>query len=231
MVDDGVHRQVVVGAEAEFGPWTWGTKARDDFERLTADLASGAFGDPGDVLVLWEISRLSRETGKGVALVDLCEARGYLIHITSYERTYDPRRYNDRHELITGIADAEREARRLSDRTLRGVNSQLSKGAPHGKIPFGYRRTYELIDGRPRPVSQEPDPVEAPLVQELFRRVLGGPDKAPESIRSVAMGWKRRGVVNRQGGVTFSPQNLRHMLMRKAYIGIRVHGGTERPGN
>ncbi|MER5436003.1 recombinase family protein [Streptomyces sp. NPDC002588] len=112
-----------LAAELEHGPWTWGepykdtgsaskyaTKARDDFERLLADLTSGAFGEPGDVLVLWVISRLARETGRGVALIDACEARGYLVHVTSEGesgRTYDARNYADRYSLVTGIAEAE----------------------------------------------------------------------------------------------------------------------------
>ncbi|MEU3981778.1 recombinase family protein [Streptomyces sp. NPDC026672] len=237
------HRDNVT-AEQEHGPWTWGEayadtgsaskfarKTRDDFDRLMADLESKDFGAPGTVLVLWEISRLARETGKGVSLVDAVESGGYLIHVTSLDRTFNPRNYGDRHALISGINDAEKEARLLSVRTLRGVNSALGEGRPHGKTPFGYARDYELIDGRPRPVRQYPDPSEAPLVRELFRRVLGSTEKAPESIRSVALDWERRGIVSRQSKATFSPQNLRQMLMRKAYIGIRVHAGTERPGN
>ncbi|MEV6049733.1 recombinase family protein [Streptomyces sp. NPDC052107] len=231
-------------AGQEHGPWTWGEpyadtgsaskfarKTRDDFDRLMADLESKEFGEPGTVLVLWEISRLARETLMGVSLVNACENGGYRIHVTSLGHTYDPQNYGDRHSLISGINDAEKEARLLSVRTLRGVNSALDEGRPHGKTPFGYARDYELIDGRPRPVCQYPHPEDAPLVQELFRRVLGGPGKAPEPIRSVAMDWERRGVVSRQSGATFSPQNLRNMLMRKAYVGIRVHGGSERPGN
>ncbi|MEU6652799.1 recombinase family protein [Streptomyces sp. NPDC046900] len=82
------HRDNLV-AEQDVGPWEWGeaytdigsaskfaTKAREDFERLTADLADGTFGASGDILVLWEISCLARETGKDVKLIDLCEAGG-----------------------------------------------------------------------------------------------------------------------------------------------------------
>ncbi|MGW5475432.1 recombinase family protein [Streptomyces sp. NPDC004008] len=233
-----------VNAEKEHGPWEWGEayadtgsaskfarKTRDDFDRLMSDLESKEFGEPGTVLVLWEISRLARETGKGVALVDAAELAGYLIHVTSLDRTFNPQNYGDRHSLISGINDAEKEARLLSVRTLRGVNSALDEGKPHGKTPFGYARDYELIDGRPRPVRQYPHPEEAPLVQELFRRVLGSPGKAPESMRSIALDWERRGIVGREKGVPFTSSNLRQMLTRKTYIGIRTHGGSERPGN
>ncbi|MEV7362760.1 recombinase family protein [Streptomyces sp. NPDC091299] len=233
-----------VNAEQEHGPWQWGEayadtgsaskfarKTRDDFDRLMADLESKDFGEPGTVLVLWEISRLARETGKGVALVDAAETGGYLIHVTSLDRTFNPQNYGDRHSLISGINDAEKEARLLSVRTLRGVNSALAEGRPHGKRPFGYAREYGIVDGRRRAIAQYPDPEEAPLVQELFRRVLGSPEKAPESVRSVAMDWERRGIVTRQNGALFEPSNLRQMLTRKVYIGIRTHSGSERPGN
>ncbi|MEV0483768.1 recombinase family protein [Streptomyces sp. NPDC050508] len=233
-----------LAAEADHGPWTWGepykdtgsaskfaTKVRDDFEKLLADLTSGAFGEPGDVLVLWEVSRLARETGRGVALVDACETGGYLIHITSHERTYNPANYQDRHSLISGINDAEKEARLLSARTLRGVNSAVGDGRPHGKIPFGYCRTYELSDGRPRPVSQEPHPAEGPLVVELFERVAGWNGRKRESIRAVAVDWEKRGIRSREKGVVLTRQNLAQTLKRKAYVGIRVHGDSETPGN
>ncbi|MCQ4193853.1 recombinase family protein [Streptomyces parvulus] len=232
-----------LAAEGDHGPWSWGeayrdtgsaskyaTKTRDDFERLLSDLGTGAFGPAGDVLVLWEVSRLARETGRGVALVDAAEAGGYLIHVTSLDRTFNPRNYGDRHSLISGINDAEKEARLLSARTLRGVTSAAGDGRPHGKIPFGFRRTYELIDGRPRPVSQEADPAEGPLVVELFERVAGWEDRPRESVRAVALDWEKRGIRSRDG-VVFSRQNLVQVLKRKAYVGIRVHKGEERPGN
>ncbi|MGW0574807.1 recombinase family protein [Streptomyces sp. NPDC002920] len=254
-------------AEHEFGPWTWGEpykdtgsaskyarKVRDDFEKLIADLRSGDFGKPGDVLVLWEISRLARETGRGVEIIDLCEAGDYRIHITSHERTYNPRNYNDRHELITGIAEAEKEARRLSVRTLRGLNSAARDGRPQGQVPFGYARGYEVIDRRPRPSTQYPEKDEGPLVAELFVRVAGVEDNQlgddsvpllytntpkedggflPEPMYAISKEWGERGIVSRDRvldgelipGVPFSPQNLRSMLLRPAYAGLRKHNG------
>lgn len=234
-----------VASEQDHGPWTWGeayadtgsasrykTRERDGFERLTADLTSGAFGEPGTVLVLWEISRLARETGRGVALIDACEAGGILIHVTSHERPpYDPRNYSDRHSLIGGINDAEKEAGLLSKRTKRGTDSALAEGKFHGKRPFGYARDYEIVDGRSRPVRQYPDPVEGPLVIELFERVAGWGERKRESIRAVSVDWATRGIVGRQSGRPLSPQSLRSMLVQRLYIGERMHQGTARPGN
>ncbi|MFD8261668.1 recombinase family protein [Streptomyces griseoluteus] len=235
-----------LNAADEHGPWTWGepykdtgsaskyaTRVRDDFERLLADLTSGAFGEPGDILVLWEVSRLARETGRGVALIDACEAGGYRVHITSHERTYDPTNYQDRHSLITGIADAEKEARLLSARTRRGINSAAREGRPHGRVPFGYDREYRIIDGKPRAVRQFPHPTEGPLIRELFERVAGGRDGTPEPIYAIAKDWKARGIrlPEQEDGEAraYSPQHLRAILVRPVYAGLRRFNGQLLP--
>ncbi|WP_167459169.1 MULTISPECIES: recombinase family protein [Streptomyces] len=237
-------------AEQEHGPWSWGepyrdtgsaskyaTRARDDFERLMADLRSGAFGDPGDVLVLWEISRLARETGKGVALIDAVETGGYLIHVTSVERTFNPANYDDRHSLIGGINDAEKESRLLSKRTRSGINSAARDGRPHGRVPLGYSRDYESIDGRPRCVKQYPDSVWGPRIEGLFTRVAGDGGKLPEPIYSIAKDWERRGwwipEKTENGEVIpsrpFTAQHLRALLVRPVYAGVRIFNGQELP--
>lgn len=236
-----------LAAEQDHGPWTWGeayrdtgsaskfaTRTRDDFERLLADLTSGEFGHPGDVLVLWEISRLARETGRGVALIDAAEAGGFLIHITSHERTYNPANYQDRHSLITGIADAEKEARLLSTRTRRGINSAAREGRPHGRVPFGYARDYEVIDGRPRAVRQYPHPTDGPLVRELFERVAGDADTLPEAIYAIAKDWEARGIRVPEPGEDgqakpYTPQHLRAILVRPVYAGLRRFKGQYLP--
>jgi site-specific DNA recombinase len=219
----------------------YATRARGDFDKLMADLTSRAFGEPGDVLVLWEISRLARETGKGVAIIDLCEAGGYLIHLTSQGgdlgRTYDPRNWSDRAELISGINDAEKEARKLSARTLRGVNSAAREGRPHGRIPFGYARDYEVIDGRPGCVRQYPDPVSGPLIEELFKRAAGSDGTLPEPVYAIAQDWEVRGIRTpdrtvdgeRVPGRPFHDGNLREMLTKPVYAGLREHNGVLAP--
>ncbi|MEV6946415.1 recombinase family protein [Streptomyces sp. NPDC051172] len=227
-------------AEQEFGPWAWGEayvdtgsastyaiRNREAFDRLTADLATREFGGRGTVLVLWEISRLSREMGVGTKIVDLCEAGEYLIHITSEERTYNPVNYNDRHTLLAGINDAEREARRLSKRTKRGVDSNVNAkndegedaARPHGVLPYGYRRRYDLVDGKSRSVEQYPDSEEAEIIREAYRRVLAG-----DSIRSVALDFQTRGITGRRGRPV-SAATLRVMLTKDAYRGYRSHKG------
>ena len=238
-----------LNAADEHGPWTWGapyldtgsaskyaTKSRDGFDELMADLESGAFGGPGDILVLWEVSRLSREMEAGNRIIKLCERRGYRIHVTSEGHTFDPRNYGDYDTLNRGILDAEKEARRLSARTTSGIHAAAREGRPHGRIPFGYARDYEAADGRPRAVRQYPHPTEGPLVRELFERVAGDPGRGvlPEPIYTIAQDWKARGIVlpdKGEDGETrpYTPQHLRAILVRPVYAGLRKYKGAVLP--
>ncbi|QDN87828.1 hypothetical protein FNV68_22400 [Streptomyces sp. S1D4-23] len=135
--------------------------------------------------------------------------------------------------MISGINEAEKEARRLSARTLRGVNSAARESRPHGRIPFGYARDYEVIDGRPRCVHQYPDPVNGPLIKELFERAAGGEETLPEPVFAIALDWKARGIRTPDRMVDgeavpskpFHDGNLREMLTRPAYAGLRKHNG------
>ncbi|MER5397570.1 recombinase family protein [Streptomyces sp. NPDC002599] len=238
-----------LNAADEHGPWTWGapyldtgsaskyaTKSRDGFDGLMADLESGAFGEPGDILVLWEISRLSREMEAGNRIIKLCERRSYLIHVTSEGHTFDPRNYGDYDALNRGILDAEKEARRLSARTTSGIHAAAREGRPHGRIPFGYARDYEASDGKPRAVRQYPHPTEGPLVRELFERVAGDPEQGvlPEPIYAIAQDWAERGIVLPEKGEDgepkpYTPQHLRAILVRPVYAGLRKYNGTVLP--
>ncbi len=62
---------------------------------------------------------------------------------------------------------ANREARVISDRTSAGMAYKAGQGLWLGRPPIGYRRT--LTRG-----VLEPDPVTAPIIQELFARYAAG---------------------------------------------------------
>jgi DNA invertase Pin-like site-specific DNA recombinase len=64
----------------------YATKERADFARLIADLENDTFTE--DLLVLWESSRGSRQTGEWVTLIDLCERQGKRFFVTTHGRIY-----------------------------------------------------------------------------------------------------------------------------------------------
>jgi DNA invertase Pin-like site-specific DNA recombinase len=191
----------------------YATKARDDFDRLMADLRTGQFG--ADVLWLWESSRGSRKVGEWVELIEECERNGVLIRVTTHSRFYDPRNPRDRRSLLEDAVDSEYESSKVSVRAKRTAAASAAEGRPHGHTPYGYRRVYHAE--KRTFVGQYPHPDEAPIVVELFERLAAG-----HSLRSIATDFAERGIEKRSGG-PFSPAHLRTLAENPAYAGLRVH--------
>jgi DNA invertase Pin-like site-specific DNA recombinase len=196
------------------------TKVRGDFDALLADLENDRFG--ADVLQIWESSRGSRRVGEWVLLCDLLAERGVLVRVFTHGRTYDPRNGRDRRSLLEDAVDSEFEASKISERALRAAAASAEAGRPHGVLQFGFQRTYH--PGTGRLVGQAHDLEKAPLVAELFTRLL-----ALESLRRIQKDWASRGIVNGHG-TPFSQQHLRMMALSPAYAGLRVVSG-ERQSN
>ncbi|MEU6388804.1 recombinase family protein [Streptomyces sp. NPDC046939] len=192
-------------------------RARDDFARLMSDLENDTFG--ADLLWLWESSRGSRRVGEWVSLIELCEERGVCVYVTTHGRVYDPADPRDRRALLEDAVDSEYESAKISKRTRRGIDANARDGKPHGICPFGYAREYEIRRGKRVPVRQYADPVEGPLIVELFESV-----RARVSFKSIAADWAVRGVVGRRGK-PLSAQTLRDLVTHVSYLGLRQTKG------
>jgi site-specific DNA recombinase len=196
-------------------------KARDEFDKLLADLANGKFG--ADILMLWESSRGSRKESEWLHLVELCEEHQVQIFIHTHSRVYDCSNARDRRSLLEDAIDAAYESSKVSERVLRTVTAEAAVGRPHGHCPFGYVRRYDERTGRL--VSQDPHPEQAPIVQELFDRLL-----RRHSLYRIAADFRERGIVNGAGN-PFTEQHLRVIARRHAYAGMRVHDAGRNNGN
>jgi site-specific DNA recombinase len=194
----------------------YGRKTRDDFLRLLADLESGRFG--ADLLVLWESSRGSRKVSEWARLVELCEAAGVRVAVTTHSRIYDCANARDRRTLLEDAVDAAFQSDKRSDAIRRAAAATAARGEPHGVCPFGYARRYD--ERTRRLIAQEPEPAEAKVVRELFTRLRAG-----HSLRSISRDWKARGVTTR-AGQPFDSRQLRDMALRPAYGGLRTHQPT-----
>jgi site-specific DNA recombinase len=203
-------------ADASIPASRYSTKVRGGYDALSADLAAGRFG--ADVLVLWEASRGSRRVGEWADLIDLCEAAGVRIAVTTHGRIYDPANGRDRRSLLEDAVDAEYESPKISDRTRRAMSRNGVEGRPHGRVPFGYRRRYDPVTRQL--VAQDPDPDTAPIVRELFDRLERG-----HSLKAIARDFEARGVTNLSGR-PFSAQHLRVLARNEVYDGKREHRGT-----
>lgn len=194
-------------------------KPRGDFERLVADLENDQFD--AQILMIWESSRGSRRVGEWVNLLELCERRLVSIHVVTHNRTYDPSNGRDRRSLLEDAVDGEYESSKLSARMRRAVAANAVAGRPAGRIPYGYRRVF---DSQTRQlIAQEPEPNEAPVVAELYRRLVAG-----HSLRSIARDFQARGIRTRSG-LVFSPEHLRSVALCPAYTALRAHRPVSGP--
>jgi site-specific DNA recombinase len=174
--------------------------ARKDWPRLVADVEAGAL----DVVILWEPSRGSRKLGEWVGFLDLCRARGVLIHVTSHRHTYDLANRRDRKALIEDGTDAEDESEKTSERVRRALGANAADGMPHSQAPFGYRRVYDSRGHLDRSEAQRPVEEEAVLVRKVTGMVAA---EVPLS------------QVERETGVSRS--TIRKWCCNPAYIGKR----------
>jgi site-specific DNA recombinase len=191
----------------------YATKARDEFDRMIADLQAGRFDADG--LALWEGSRGSRRMSEWALLLDLLAEGGKVVWIHTHGRLYDTTNHRDRRTLLEEAVDAEYESGKTSDRLIRDHADRAAEGRPAGRVSLGYKAVHDERTGKL--LGRVPDPRTEPLVVELFTRFTSG---AP--LRSVAKDWERRGIVN-GAGKPYTVGHLRTVLQNRAYIGERVH--------
>jgi site-specific DNA recombinase len=191
----------------------YATKVRPQYKRLIESVEAGGC----DVLVTWEASRAQRDLMAYARLRDLFERKGVLLSYSG--RTYDMSEADDRFGTGLDALLAERESDQTRKRVLRAVRSNATKGRPHGRLLYGYRREYnpetrELI-------GQVLDEQTAPIVREAARRVLAG-----ETPYAVAQDFNRRGVPTpTNGGRGWDLTQIRRLCVNPGYASKRVHQG------
>lgn len=184
---------------------------RTGWERATELLEAGDI----DVLVTWEASRAQRDLTAYAELRDLCARTDTLWAYSG--RVHDLSEGHDRFTTGLDALIAEREAEEMVPRILRAVRANALQGKPHGRRLFGYRRIYESDTGRL--LGQEPDPIEAPVVQRIFRDYLSGLGS-----RSIARNLNADGITTGTGS-HWRDQQVWRVLQNPAYTARRVHQG------
>lgn len=168
-----------------------------------------------DVLVTWECSRAQRDLAAYADLRDLCAANGVLW---SYKgRTYDLTTGADRFTTGLDALLAEREAEETSERVRRAIRANALAGRPHGRRLYGYERTYDPTTGAL--IGQAPHPAEARVVRMIFDAYLSG-----VGLRTIARKLEADGVVTGTGA-RWADAQVRQVLKRPGYAGLRVHQG------
>lgn len=196
-------------------------KRRNDFEQLVADLRTGPTGRSSrfgaDILMLWESSRGSRKVGEWVTFIELCEAKGVRIWVTTHERLYDPRNGRDRKSLIEDAVDSEYESYKTHKRVIRTAAAHARMGRPYGEAPYGLMPVYDPKTGKL--LTWVEDLIRSIVIRELFRLI-----EAYEPMGEIARRFERRGYTNRSGR-PFSREHLVTMASRASYTGLRSYKG------
>jgi DNA invertase Pin-like site-specific DNA recombinase len=218
----------------------YSTKARPAWDAMMADLTADRFD--ADIAILWESSRGSRRMTTWAPFIEACErsltpagTRGVLIHVTSHGRTYDPRNARDVRSLLEDGVDSQYESAKTAGRVKRGMDASRAAGQPHGRPPFGYRRTdpgpatghpheYPLHNARGAYVRQVEEPAEAAAVRMIYRARRAG-----QSWRSIAATLAAGDVPARAGDWTAS--RVREIADNPSYIARRLHTPGNRSGH
>lgn len=194
------------------------TKTRPGWARLVADLEAGRF----DVLVLWEPSRGSRDLTAWAVLLDACRRHRVLVHVTSHAHTYDLTKPRDWRSLAEDGVDSAYESEKASQRITRAMHANAVAGRPHGRIAYGYTRQYD--PATKQLVSQDIDPVTAPVVREIVTRI-----GRAEPVITITRDLNDRGVPSPTGR-QWQRQIVRRVAMNPAYIGQRIYAGESHSG-
>lgn len=224
-------------------------KIREGFAGLIADLAGGRFG--ADILILWEASRASRQSGEWLPLMKALESAGVLLFICADERLYDLAVPRDRKSLRDSASDSEYESDKTSIRVRRGNRDVMGRGNPHGRVLRGYVRRYRIADSTPladgeytlnsdknKIARQVEDPEVGPVIRLIFACV-----KAGDSLRNIDRALRGEGsktggkfgmsarlaaaadlyAGSEAPGGPWSPTGIRDLVTNPTYAGRRRH--------
>ncbi|MEU7416770.1 recombinase family protein [Streptomyces antibioticus] len=194
-----------------------GRKTRSDFEALIETITEPAPPGIRRIVVAFQASRYYRDLEAYVRLRKACIETDTLLCYNS--QVYDLSRRDDRKATAMHAVDAEDEAEGIRDGNLRTAKSQAAAGMPHGKLHYGYTRTYTTIRGRQRCTGQHEDERGKYVVQSLHRIDEGG------SLRGLVRWLKAQPEATRPDGKPWTDQYVRSMLLNRVYLGERTHKG------
>lgn len=177
---------------------------RPALDELREDAKNGLF----DVVAIYDFSRLSRNLGHQLALIEELEEAG--IKIESLEGEFSDNAEGVLNRNIRGVINEYERckiARRFADGRIRK--------AKEGKIvistpPFGFKRIKKNNDW-----YYKINPVEAKGVKQLFKIYIN-----TDSIRQTHLGFYNLGYRSKKTGRAIAKTTIKSMLANETYIGL-----------
>jgi site-specific DNA recombinase len=187
-------------------------RVRPSYQRLLADLTSGRV----DLVVAWAPERLHRSPRELEDFLELIERQGVGVE-TVKAGVWDVSTSHGRlvARMLGAVSRAESE--RMGERVSRAHQQAKASGYWRGPIPFGMRASKS-------PGCPEPDPEQAPIVEEIFERVSRG-----DALTQIASDLNRKGVSPRRGAAWTHTGVLR-LTGSPCLAGLVEVDGEFRPG-
>ncbi|WP_280185077.1 MULTISPECIES: recombinase family protein [Nocardia] len=181
---------------------------RESFKRLPDVLR------PGDVLVVWEPSRITRDMKAFGSFCDLLAEREVRLYYNT--RTYDMDDDDDRNYVWQDILDGAKQAGKTRKRVLRSMEANVKDRKQHGRQPPGYAIERDPRTGKP--TKRKVDLEQARILRIAADRALQG-----ESMRSISRDLAEEWLS--AGGRGFEPRDVKRFLTSPTTFGFRVHYG------
>ncbi|WIV57434.1 recombinase family protein [Amycolatopsis nalaikhensis] len=141
---------------------------RDDWDRMIATL--NREGATIHMVILSEMSRGTREQVEYQNLAQACRRHNVVINVKG--RNFDPEDAADDFQLGLEVLLAQQEARRISNRSRKGIAGSIRNGrAPAGRVPFGF---YRPPRDPGEPVTQYPHERNAKAVEAAAKAIVAG---------------------------------------------------------
>lgn len=210
----------VVAEYVEGGVRASNMAARKELARLLADVRRGVV----DVVVIWEVSRWSRDGWQGMADFALVMQLGVRVADTR-RGLIDPNEPLDFMRVSFDLGAAKQESRTLGDRARRGQAGQVTRGYNSGGRLYGYGAVRDEDEkGRILGTRLEPYEPEAAIVRRIFSAFDEG-----KGYYAIAKMLNDEGVPspNRRG---WAHTTVRAMLRNPKYKGEASYGKTTRSG-
>lgn len=177
------------------------TKVRPAYNRMIQDWQAGRF----DVLVCWDLDRLTRQPRQLEDWIDQAEKRGLRIVTANGEADLG----TDAGRMFARIkaAVARSEVDRKSARQKRAAQQRAEQGKPWGpRRPFGFKEG-----------MAELDPTEAAVVRWMYDEILAGVGQ-----RELVRRLDARGIRTALGN-KWSQPTLRQFLLNPRNAGLRAY--------
>ena len=186
------------------------TDHRPDFQRMITDSAKKQFS----VVLVWKFDRFARNKHDSVHYKTLLKYNVVSV-ISAVEHIPDGPEGIILESVLEGLD--EYYSVELALKVRRGLTENALKCKYNGgTIPFGY-----YVDEHQ---YFQVDPVNAPIVREIFQRYAEG-----ETLRSIQRSMNERGMTTQQDK-PFTPNSFSTMLKNRRYLGEYRYGTTVQPG-